>query len=205
LLVALLPVVARRNVDARALPQLNVALLTEHWLRPPQWIAVANPADVERALRDRGIGSRVPNDGEASSVTRQVGARLGVSLAFDSVRYGERDIRRTRVAARTKSGVDTAYTVEEGQITVWGRVNWREVHASGDLAEHGEVIGHGSVPFRRALYAGNWTDLDLKPSDRPQFEPRDLRSNQELTRQLARDLADGLAHDVFDAVLRRVQ
>jgi tetratricopeptide (TPR) repeat protein len=204
-LVAIFPAGGRSGTDTRVLPELNDVLVLEYWQRPPQWIDVINPIEAQRLVRNRGLSGRELSTQETSGLTRQLGAGIGVSLTVDSVRYTESKVERRRVTARTRAGKDTAYTVEEGELEQWARVAWREVSVNGGSDERGSVTGRGTTRFRRASYAGNWTDLDLKPADGALFDQRDPRASQDLMRQVARDLAEKLGREVYDAVLRRVE
>lgn len=205
-LVAVFPAGARSGTDGRILPEVNDLLALDFWQHPPQWIDVVNPIEAQRVVRIRGLAGRDIDAQNAAALGRQLGARYAVALTLDSVRYAESKVERRRRSARTRAGVDTAFTVEEGELELWARVGWRQVEVTGGRAviEHGDASDRATTQFRRPTYAGNWRDLDLNPADRTLFEQRDARDNQDMLRRVARGLADKLGRDVYDALLRRV-
>jgi tetratricopeptide (TPR) repeat protein len=207
MLVAALPTVARTGSDNRLLPELNDLLALDYWQRAPQWIEVVNPIEAQRVVRLRGLAGREVDVQNASAIARQLSARYAVALTLDSVRYSESKVERRRQVARTRAGADTAFFVEEGQLELWARVNWRAVDASAGrgIVDRGDANDHASTHFRRATYAGNWRDLTLSSADRDLFEQRDARDNPEMLRSVSRGLARRIGRDVFDALVRRVE
>ena len=214
-LVAVFPAGARSGTDSRMLPELNDLLALEHWQRPPLWIEVVNTIESQRlvqlrgpaAVRLRDLAGRDLDTQDVSSLAMQVGARFAVTFALDSVRYSESKVERRRRTAKTRAGVDTAFTVEEGELETWARVNWRaiDVGSGRGVVERGDASSRASSSFRRATYGGNWRDVNLAPADRALFEQRDARDNQDTLRQLSRRLAGRLGPDVFSALVRRVE
>ena len=205
MMVAVFPVVARANADNRVLPELNDLLALDYWQHPPQWLDVANTIEAQRVVRIRNLAGRELDAQDASALARQLNARLAVALTLDSVRYTESKVTRQRKVAKTRAGKDTAFTIEEGQLETWARVNWRAVDASAGrgVVDRGDASDRASSSFRRATFAGNWRDLELGSGDRALFE-RDVRDNQEMLRNLARGLAGKLGSDVYSALVRRV-
>lgn len=203
--VAIFPVGVRAGIDSRVLSEVNDLLALDHWQHPPQWIDVVNPIEAQRIARLRGLLGHNIDVQDASALARQIGVRLAVTMALDSVRYTESKVARLRRQVKTRAGVDTAFTIEDGQLETWARVSWRAIDASArSVVEHGDVRERASTSFRRATYGGNWRELDLSSADRTLFEQRDARENQEMLRHLARDLSNQLGREIFDALLRRV-
>ena len=204
--VAIFPAVARPNVDSRILPELNDVIVLSHWQQPPQWINVVNSVETQRVIRLRNLGGKELDASEAERVTRQLGARYGVTLVLDTVRIGESRMKRSRHAVKTRAGADTAFFVEEGQLDAWAHVTWREGEpGSSREISHGDQGDRASGNFRRAVYDGNWRDLNLSQDDRRLFEPRDTKELPDALRDVARKLSDRIAQDIVADVVRRVQ
>lgn len=208
--VAVFPVGAPSRLDDRVrasvLPELNDALALGPWARPPQWIDVLNPAAASRLARQRGWWGRDIQPYEAESMGRQLGARMAVILTLDSIARTESGVETVRRAARTQKGVDTAYTVREGRMESWARVQWQLVDVDGfrGTRDQGTVSARGSTRFRHATYAGDWRDLQLSPAERMLFQRQDEGYDRETVRELANGLSDPLGRAVFDALLRRI-
>ena len=206
MLVAVLPAVTRGGVDARVIPELNDLLALEHWQNPPRWIAIVNPIEAQRAVRLRGLSNRVLDPADAAMLARGLDARHAVALTVDSVRSTESRVTRQRHAAKTRTGADTAYVVEEGQLDLWMRVSWRTIDASSrSVTDRGDASDESSAHFRRTVYSGNPRELNLAPAELAAFDQRDRRELQDAVRHIARGLSDRIARDVFASLTRRVE
>ena len=208
--VAVFPVGMPSRMDDRArasiLPELNDALALGPWARSPQWIDVLNPVAASRLARQRGWWGRDIQPYEAISMGRELGARMAVTLTLDSIRRTEAGVETVRRTAKTRAGVDTAYTIREGRLETWARVGWRVVRVDGyrGAEEEGSVSARSSTRFRHATYAGDWRDLELPQAERGLFQRQDEGYNRETVRELANGLTDSLGRAVFDAILRRI-
>lgn len=208
--VAVLPVVAGQGAGSGLphdfLPELNDALEERAWLRPPLFVEVAEPREVAREARYRGFTREAPDAWEAAALGRDLRARTVVVLEVDSVRRGETDVRTTRRSARTRAGVDTAYTVVQGREEVWARVAYTVVDTEARrIVDEGAVSGRAAEGFRRAAFAGDPESLRLTREERALFRrDADARTEGALARGLAGELAEGVAREVFEAVLRQV-
>lgn len=210
--VAVFPVGATPNVDERArasvIAELNDVLALNYWERSPQWIDVLNPVATQRLARQRGWLGRAIPPYEAASMGRELRAHLAVALTLDSIRRTETDVESVRRTARTRAGVDTAYTVREGRLESWARVSFRVVDADGfrgSVNEQGSVSANAGSRFRRATYAGDWRDLQLPQSERMLFQRGgDEGYDRETVRELSSGLSERISRAVFDAVLRRI-
>ncbi|HVG46344.1 MAG TPA: hypothetical protein VM890_16490 [Longimicrobium sp.] len=208
--VAVFPVGAPSRMDDRVrasvLPELNDALALGPWARSPQWIDVLNPVAASRLARQRGWWGRDIQPYEAVSMGRELGARMAVTLTLDSIRRTEAGVETVRRTAKTRAGVDTAYTIREGRLETWARVAWRVVGVESyrGAEEEGAVSARSSTRFRHATYAGDWRDLELPQAERVLFQRQDEGYNRETARELANGLTDSLGRAVFDALLRRI-
>jgi tetratricopeptide (TPR) repeat protein len=208
--VAVFPVGAPSRMDDRVrasvLPELNDALALGPWARAPQWIDVLNPVAASRLARQRGWWGRDIQPYEAASMGRELGAQVAVAMTLDSIRRTEAGVETVRRTAKTRAGVDTAYTIREGRLETWARVAWRLVDVDGyrGTGEQGNVNARSSTRFRHATYAGDWRDLELPQAERMLFQRRDEGYNRETVRELANGLTDSLGRAVFDALLRRI-
>jgi tetratricopeptide (TPR) repeat protein len=208
--LAVFPVGAPNRMDERVrasiLPELNDALALGPWARSPQWIEVLNPAAASRLARQRGWWGRDIQPDEATAMGRQLGAQMALTTSLDSIRRTETGVETVRRAARTRAGVDTAYSVREGRLETWVRVSWRLVDADRYqvAGDEGSVTARSAMRFRRATYAGDWHDLELPQAERILFQRPDEGYNRETVRDLANGLTEPLGRAVFDALLRRI-
>lgn len=208
--VAVFPVGAPSRMDERVrasiLPELNDALALGPWTRSPQWIDVLNPVAASRLARQRGWWGRDIQPYEAAAMGRQLGAGMAVTMTLDSIRRTEAGVETVRRTAKTRAGVDTAYTVREGRLETWARVAWALVDVEGyrSAVEEGTVSARSATRFRHATYAGDWRDLELPQAERALFQRQDEGYNRETVRELANGLTDPLGRAIFDALLRRI-
>ncbi len=206
-LIVAFPTGARSGTDNRLLPEVNDILVADHWRHPPQWLEVVNMSDAQRVVRQRGLAGRDLDVQDASMLGRQLGARFAVTSTLDSVRYTESKVERHRRVVKTRAGVDTAFTTEDGQLESWARVSWRviDVRAGRGIVERSDASARATVAFHRATYEGSWRDLNLTTADRTLFEQRDARENLDMWREIGRDMAERIGRDVYAALLRRVE
>jgi tetratricopeptide (TPR) repeat protein len=208
--VAVLPTVADEEVAGRLHEELGAAtddaLAERHWRAPPLFVSVLDPARVAREARREGFTRRPPTGREAARLAREMGAELAVIAELDSVRVGDAQVRDTRRAVRTREGADTAYLLREGRREAWARLSLTLVDArDGRVLDRATAAASQSARFRRGVYAGDWRTLALPRGDRDLFtDSGGERDRRELALQLADELAERAARDVFEAVLRQV-
>jgi hypothetical protein len=196
----------RDRVPDDVIPDLNDALSLDFWQRPPQWLDVIDPVAAGREARRHGYSRQALEPSQGAQIGRQMGARLVVVMALDSVRRTESDVVTQRRTAKTTSGADTAYTVHEGRTETWARVTWRVVDAAGwgSVIDQGSTSGRASARFRRAEYHGDWRTLQLPYGDRALFDRGDTGFDRETVRELTTNLSSRLGREVYDALLRRI-
>jgi hypothetical protein len=207
--VAIFPVgvdpVLRRRLPQGLQAELNDVLALQQWQRPPQWLDVLDPRVAAREARRRMYDTQPIPVQDASYLGRNLGTRLVVVMELDSLRVSESGVETQRRVARTRAGVDTAFTVRSGRADHWARVSWEVAEAEGwrGVVERGSATAHDEQRFRRAEYAGDWRTLELSSADRALFE-RGGEASGVRVRELAGELAQELGRDIFAALLRRV-
>jgi hypothetical protein len=196
----------RARLPGELLGELNDDLALDRWRTPTLFIAMADPRDVLREARRRGLLSRVPTRTEARSVGEAMGADVAVMLVIDSVEVTEADVQETRTAARTRAGADTAYTLRSGRHRVRVRMSYNLVDVDGyQQPERFSVWGDGSVRFRQASYRGDVGTLVLNPVDRALFNVTEPRLGADQVRDLARELGAALERELNSTLGRRIR
>lgn len=134
------------------------------------FLAFADPADVRRAMRERGT-SRVAIAG-AARVAERVGADLAVLVRLDDPDETTRATDRRRIGARLRGSRDTTSYVRlttelrlsaGAEITVVDAVS-RQPVCSETLRES------ATDSFRDGRFSGTWRSLDLDRSERDLFD-----------------------------------
>jgi hypothetical protein len=208
--VAVLPVTASRHADrllgASFLRDTENDLESGAWTRPPMFVEIVDPREVRRQAR-RYDGDDLQRTSEALRLGRAVGADMVVMVEIDSVSVGEVEPRSERRTARTRGGVDTAFTVVSGRRQAWARVRYSIVEANGGRMVTREwLTPEASRPFREARFTGDWRQLVLNDDDRRLFDPaRRDDTPGELMELLSREMAEDLSAALFERVLREVQ
>lgn len=211
--VAVLPVAVGREQRVR-LPdefalELSDVLEARHWTRPPLFVEVLDASRTRGAWRRLGPGRRVISTRQAADVGRDLGADLVMVAEVDSVaRFTGPEVQRTRRPARTRDGVDTAYTVVEGREEIRVRVRWALVDPElARVVDEGDANAATGARFRRAEYTGDPGSLDLPRSERDLFDAAGGAGaiDRELSRELVRELAPDLAREVFSRLERHIR
>ncbi|HET9424511.1 MAG TPA: hypothetical protein VFO55_03995 [Gemmatimonadaceae bacterium] len=186
-----------------ALPALNDALLSDPWASPPQFVMTLPQGQVEREVRRLGRGRRTLSTPEAGRLGRSLGADFVVVTEIDSVRREEMNVRVTRRPARTRSGIDTAYVLEEGTARLFASATYILIDREGQRVSDYQVVDASvTSPFTRVRYAGDPRSLDLRQSERDLFA-RGF-NEQQLVQSFVEELSPRLGAAVFAEVLRRV-
>jgi tetratricopeptide (TPR) repeat protein len=194
---------ARRDLPEDALPALGDALLENPWASPPQFVAMISPIEVDQGLRRLGLARRSLTMIEAARVGRTVGADYVVMTEIDSVRREDSNVRVTRRPVRTRSGVDTAYYIEEGSARLFARATYLVVDREGNrLSDYMTVNGSASAQFSRVRFAGDYRTLDLRLGERDLFTRG--ADDRDLVRSFVASLSPRLGEAVFAEVVRRI-
>lgn len=205
--VAVLPawatVSARRELPDEVLPALADGLQENPWANPPAFITLVPQYQLDPDLRRRGFGQRPLTPDEAARVGRTVGADLIVITEVDSAARQESGVRTTRRPARTRSGVDTAYFIDEGTARLFARATFGILDRDGQrLSEYQSVTATTTTPFSRIRYAGDYRSLDLRLSERESFER--AATDRDLARAFAAAMSPRLGDAVMAELLRRI-
>lgn len=218
--VAFLPLwrtdTAARSAPPAWLGDLNDALLLDHWLKPPRFLAPHDPLDLRRALRSLRYDRLVLTHRQAAEAGRFMEADyvvLGELVTFDRAERNLEEERRTAPLRRRGATLaghdarrDTTYVIQRYELTLTAEVSYRVV----DVRRH-RVIDEGTVAlsveeaFRRGLYAGDPRTLDLSGSDLRLLDEGAQREDERvLADALSIALAERIAAHVFDDVLRHI-
>lgn len=209
--VAALPVdateSAQRRMPGDLVPALDDELTLEHWADPPLFIEMLAGAEVRQALRRMGFSGRTVSSRDAAFVGRELDADYVVLAEVDSAWSDEVNVRRSRRAARTRKGVDTAYTIEEGRRRLGVRIAFAIVDAHARRAVDSGLLSEShEAGFRRASFRGNPNDLDLSRGERDLFErgPQ-AEAERVLVEEIVDELGPRLAETVYGRLLRRIE
>ncbi|GMV04433.1 MAG: hypothetical protein AMXMBFR53_07130 [Gemmatimonadota bacterium] len=192
----------RRASLAELDAQLSDVLETEHWRRPPLFVAVADPARVRQVTRRFSPpGSEL----QPRRILEELGADFGALVEIVELTAEERDARTSTRAARTRDGRATSYTVEEGRIryTLVAEVTLfdeRGVRRDSFRARH-----TADDDFRRARYDGSFEELDLSRGERLLFNPGEERRVRALLQEsMLGELAAETAAGIYQRVVDRI-
>ena len=211
--VAVLPFWADRGSGTgtpRAIEtKLYDTLLYEHPAAPVPFVG-----PIDRGVIHREMSRLRVRGGEISDRTA---ATLGTALGADFVVVGwlESFVREdgpaeeiTRKAPlRRDRAKSAAYTERRFTMKLTGEVVTRVLDpASRRVVAEDRVVAQASAPFRRAVFDGDYTTLDLDREERALFDKeRWLRDEEDLQAELVKRLAAKIAPALFDRVLRSVR
>jgi hypothetical protein len=196
-------VAARNELPDDALPALADALLENPWITPPPFIGLIAPDQVDREARRSGLARRTVTTLDAARLGRNLAADFVVVTEIDSVQRSDALTRVTRRPVRTRSGIDTAYVVEEGNARIYARATFTIVAPSGQrVSDYLSTSATVNSPFTRVRYAGDYRALDLRQSERELFDRG--RVEGDLARAFAAAMSPRLAEAVFNEVARRI-
>jgi hypothetical protein len=158
---------------------------------------------VDRELRRLGLARRTLSSTEAARLARVAGADWAVITEIDSVHREETNVRATRRPARTRSGVDTAYLIEEGTARLFGRATFVIVDRDGQrLSDYRSVTASATAAFTRVRFVGDYRVLDIRLSERDLFTRGS--DDRELVRAFVAAMAPRLGDGVFGEVVRQI-
>jgi tetratricopeptide (TPR) repeat protein len=175
----------RTDDAARFLPEGFLAALNDEmelvaWTDPPMFIAVLEPREVRRAMRDNRYRAALLTAPEASRLGRYLGAHTVVTGDVEVFTITERDVREEIRTAEIKAGAPVQYLRRWGKLDYRLRMHYTVVDPVTQRAvteRTVEVVESGE--FERAVYDGDWTRLDLTRNERRWFD-RDRQREFEL-------------------------
>ena len=172
--VAVIPpwatVAVSRSLPDEAILALGDALVENPWASPPPFVTMLAPYMVDRDLRRMGLSRRPLSVADAGRFARVAGADYVVTAEVDSVRREDSNVRVTRRPARTRSGIDTAYVIEEGTARLFAQTTFVLTDPNGQrVSEYRPVTATVTTPFTRVRFAGDYRTLDLRQAERDLF------------------------------------
>jgi tetratricopeptide (TPR) repeat protein len=184
-------------------------LLYEHMNAPVLFVGPIDRGAIHREMSRLRVRS-----GEIPAPTA---AKVGMALNADFVVIGwlesylqedsvPEEIARKAALRRDKSKT-VAYTEKKYTIKLTGEVTYRIVDpATRKVVDEEKVAANASAPFRRAYYDGDYAALDLTRDERALFDKEGwLRAEEELQASLVKKLAEKIAANVFERILRFVK
>lgn len=166
----------RTDDAARFLPEgflsaLNDELELVAWSEPPMFIAVMDPLLVRRALRDLRYHSTLMTAPEASRLARNVGADIVVTADVEIFTVTESDVREEIRNTKTKAGKPVTYMRRSGMLDYRARLRYAVVDPASQRAVRDRTVEvRESGRFERAVYDGDWANLELTRNERRWFE-----------------------------------
>jgi tetratricopeptide (TPR) repeat protein len=205
--VAIFPVELDPRLEGRGEsdPALQLAdiLELEHWREPPPFVAVADPVAVRQLIR------RYRRPGRAlrpARILEEMGSDFGVLIDIVNLTRSEQNVRETVRTARTEGGGTQRYTRQEGTQRYEIQVRVVIVDRAGREVENFASGDNESGPFQRGVYDGDLSELNLSRSDAMLFdEARQAQARAVIEDRLLAQLAERIADQVFERVLRRVR
>jgi len=181
------------------LEALNDDLELAAWTQPPLFIGVADPIIVRQELRDLRLSRAMLSAPEAARVGRALGTPYVVTAWVDVFTVIERDVREeTRTADAGKLG-RRQYTVLDGTLEYRVTIQYSVVDPVRQRAVRERTVTFKETgPFQRAIYPGDWTQLELSRNEQRLFDPNRMRDFElAVEDRLVRETSDGLARKVF--------
>lgn len=182
--------------------QLSDVLETEHWRRPPLFVAVADPARVRQVTRRFSPpGSTL----KAGRVLEELAADFGALVELVELTAEERDVRTSSRQARTRDGRAVTYTVEDGRIRYTLVAEVTLFDERGVRMDSFRARRAVDDDFRRARYGGDFEELDLSRGERLLFNPGEERRVRALLQESALGaLAEETAAGIWERVVSRI-
>lgn len=184
-------------------------LLYEHLADPVLFVGPIDRGAIHREMSRLRIRGGVIPDRTAAAVGLALGADFVVVGWLDA--YLEEDGPAEEIARkaplrrdRTKSA---AYTERRYTAKLTAEVVYRVLDpATRRVLAEDKVATHASAVFRRAVFDGDYTTLDLGREERALFDKEGwLRAEEELQADLVDRLAAKIAPALYDRVLRFVR
>ena len=211
--VAFLPFWRTEEVAREAPPNvvqdLNDVLIYDHWSGPMLFVIAANPVQVRRELRRLRYDREIITRRQAAEIGRVALADYVVVGEWTQVQRRERNLKeKTRKArlkgrrATTGGANDTTYVEQSFRLELDAEVVYRIIDPyTRREVEKGTVTAEVSARIKRAVFAGDYRDLDLSGSELSLFEDDERLAMEELGNELVDKLALRLAERVYDRLL----
>lgn len=214
--VAFLPFWRTEEV-ARVAPKnvvrdLNDVLLYEHWSTPQPFVAAADPVQIRRELRRLRYDQDVVTRRQAAEIGRIVGADYVVVGDWTAFERKEKNLKeKTRKArlrgrhATTGGTNDTTYVEQQLTLELEAGVTYRIIDPrTRREVDQGTVRAEASGRVKRAVFAGDYHDLDLSGDERSLFEDEEREATEDIGAELVDALSERLAERVYDRLLQQI-
>lgn len=201
-----------RDAPPNVVQDLNDVLLYEHWSAPLPFVVAADPVQLRRELRRLRYDRSVITRRQASEIGRAALADFVVVGEWTEMKRRERGMKeRTRKArfkgrrATTGGSNDTTYVEQRFTLELDAEIVYRIIDPrSRREVEKGTVTADASGRIERAVFEGDYRDLDLSGSELSLFEEDERLAMEELGDDLVDELAARLAERVYERLLRHI-
>ena len=194
---------ARLNLPEEVLPAMADAMRDDPWATPPRFVSLVQRDLVEQSVRFGRLNQRTMTNTDASRLAQILNADWVVVSEIDSVRHDGAATRVTRRPIRTRSGVDTAYYLDEGQARLYGRSSFVIYDRNGArVSDFLYMDASATASFARVRYNGDYRTLDLSQAERDLFERH--AGDQALVRAFVDQLSPRLGNALYAEVVRRI-
>jgi len=211
--VAVLPLWSSRRVADEAprgmVRELYDVLLYEYLSDPVLFVAPADPGRIHREIRRLRFRDK--------EITRQMAARIGQNLYTDFVVIGRVETylqeekilqeKAHKVRLRSDKSLYTSYIEQKYTVKLTAEVKYQIIDSTmRRVVDNKTVNTEVSDQFRRGIYDGDYTNLDLSRSERRLFNREELhRAEQELEDRLIDKLAERLADSIYKRIFRLIK
>lgn len=201
-----------RDAPPHVVQDLNDVMFYDHWAVPLPFIAVADPVQVRRELRRLRYDREIITRRQAAEIGRVVLADYVVVGEWTEMQREERNLkektRRARMKGRratTGGSNDTIYVEQDFRLELDAEIVYRIIDPrTRREIDKGRASADVSGRVKRAVFAGDYRDLDLSGSERSLFEDDERLATEELGDELVDKLALLLAERVYDRLLRQI-
>ena len=197
--------------------QLDSDLGLDYWVRPPPFVAFADPLVLRSELRGLLRGQATQSPLVVGRALGLIGADLGVIIRLTGVEVVEDDVdrdvheaivqRNSRQGARRTTVMDTvSYTTLEGSLEYYVEAEILLVDPTGREVNRFSASSEQRGPFERGEFDGDPSTLRLE-GDRARFFDPAVISGQmaEIEHAVLEDLAGAIATGAFDQVLAGIR
>jgi tetratricopeptide (TPR) repeat protein len=211
--VAVLPLWSSKRIADEVprgmMRELYDVLLYEYLSDPVLFIAPADPGRIHREIRRLRLRD--------SEITRQMAARIGQNLYTDFVVIGSVETyqqeekilqeKEHKVRLRSDKSLLASYIVQKYTVKLTAEVSYQIIDSiMRRVVDNKTVNTKVSDQFRRGIYDGDYTNLDLSRSERELFNREDLHlAEQELEDRLIDKLAESLVDSIYERIIRLIK
>jgi len=197
------------EVPAEIEQELYDILIYEYLSNPVPFVAVVDAGRVHREVRRFHMKEKLLTPGTASRIGISLGTDFVVIGRIDSFSRREEILDKTthRVPLRKNPASTTHYMEQRYWLILTASVEIHLISSRRERVMDRETITYEAKDkFRRGIYDGDPTQLDLSLSEQKLFDKEELyRAEQELVDRLLEELAEHIAENIFDEVLRYVR